>query len=140
MQLVVTIGVWDAWKVVALVCGVRTALDCLAAWSARSPGGDWRGCAWHCEWCILGFLGGVLASAATLQLASLEGDRDAAIWLVALALVGLRALLGLPEPARACLRRWGPDLRLRQLVVPRARRAGAVTTGGLLFRQGADRG
>ena len=109
MVWVVSLAVWDAWKLVALLWGVRTLLRCAATW-VPPAGGDWRACAWRCEWHLLRYLGALLGSAAALQLAAQGGGGDAPLWLLALALLGLRALLDLGALASPC-RLLGPPLR-----------------------------
>lgn len=144
---VVSIAVWDAWLVVATLWGARTLLGCATVWAAAPTGGDWRARAWRCQWQLLRYLGALLGSAATLQLAGQGGGGDAAVWLLVLVLVGCRALLDLGALAAPCwrlgppLREWlrwrGFLLRLRwRRLAPRgARRAPALASRSLFLPQ-----
>lgn len=99
--VLVTITIWDLWKVVAALWGARMLLRCIA-WVVTPASDDWRAAAWRCQWEILGFLAGAVVGAATLHLSLLPGPEPDRLWPLALLLIGLRATLDLPPLFRAC--------------------------------------
>lgn len=113
MVWVVTVEIWDVWKVVALIWGVRVVLSCAATWAVAPPDSDWRASAWRCEWRFIGYLVALVGSAATITLASSDHEPPAGLWLLVLALLGLLALLDLPSLVVLCHHRFGLSVRDR---------------------------
>lgn len=110
--VLITITIWDLWRIVVALWGARMLLRCLA-WVVAGNGADWRATAWRCQWEILGFLAGTFVSAATLHLALLPGPEPDRLWPIALLLLGLRASLDLPRLFSVCRHRIVAQLRAR---------------------------